>query len=264
MKKQTIILLICCMVVTGIFNVLSEASEEGQPEKLKKAHMAGMSKLEPEKEEVPSSIDIASLKEIASKDITTMQIYRLESIDQKLVKKYLSVPFGEDSRKEVEAIMRLIKDASKMSQRSGEEIDDPDRALVIRLINGSVFEIFYNSKLGSPFADVRSRKLKEALYSLSCNSNSLAIMQLKADKTIEVTRMSAASVQHDGVTSNGIVTLDLNLATDGRLILDLKVRDSSKSTTLVDRKKEIQYGQAVVFEVPNSKDIFIAYLLDPR
>ena len=75
--------------------------------------------------------------------------------------------------------------------------------------------------------------------------------------------MQAILVQRSGISSNGIVTVAFNLTVEGNLVLNLKVRDSSRTRILVEGKKNIQYGGAVVFNTLDGKDTFIAYLLEP-
>jgi hypothetical protein len=265
MKKQIILLLICCVVVTDVSNVLGGTSERDKSrlEKWRKAGKAGTFKLEPTKEEVPIPIDIISLKKITPEEIATMQIYRVEWVDLKPVKKYLTIPFGDDSHQEIDAIMGLISQAPKVKPDNCGELNDPDRALVIRLVKGSVFEILYSSHLSAPFASVKSRKLKEALYGLSCRSNNLAIFKVKGDKSVDVTHIRSQSVQRSGTSSNGIVAVALKLTSKGDLVLNLKIRDSSRKEILVDEGKKIGYGKAITFNTLKGKDMFIAYLLEP-
>lgn len=266
MRKQAIILSIWCVAAAGIFAALGETTAEDRRElaKRQKEAMLGKSGLKPPvEEEAPRAIDIASLQKIDPESIATMQIYRLEWKGVESVRKYLSIPFGEDSRQEIDALMALIKKAPKAVLGSRGEMDPPDRVLVIRLVEGPAAEILYNSKLDAPFADVQSRKLKEALYALSCNSNSLAIMQVKSDKTIDVKHTWAQSVQRSGVTASGGVTLALRLGAEGDLVLRLKVTDESRTRIFVDGQKPIQYGRAVVFDTLDGDDMFIAYLLQP-
>jgi len=270
MKIRAMLLLICCVAAAGLFSAFGETSldDKARLEKLQKARMAGKSyRLKPVKEveATPSLIDIGSLKKINPKTISTMQIYRVEWIDLKPVKKRLSIAFGEDSRREIDALMGLIKQAPKAVRSDfGDEIrGDPDRALVVRLATGSAVEIHFSSHLDDPFAGLKSRKLKEALYGLSCNSNSIAIMRVNKDKAIDVRLTRAQSVQRSGVRSSRYFTLSLKLAADGSLILNLKVKGSSRKEILVDGKKTIQYGGAVVFDTLIGDDMFIAYLLEP-
>jgi hypothetical protein len=267
MKKQAIILSIWCVAAAGIFAALGEtAAEDGRElaRRQKEAMLGKSGSKPPVEEEAPRPIDIASLQEINPASIATMQIYRLEWIELKPVKKYLSIPFGDDSREEVNALMGLIKQAPKAGPPGERELmGDPDRALVIRLVEGPAVEILYSSHLREPFAGVESRKLKEALYALSCNSNSLAIMQVRSDKTIDVKHTRAQSVQRSGVTSSGRVTLALRLGAEGDLVLSLKVTDESRVRIFVDGQKPIQYGGAVVFDTLDGDDMFIAYLLQP-
>jgi hypothetical protein len=276
MKKRAIVCLIFCFVAAGVSSILGEtnADEKARLEKQQKMQEEYFKKHgeykkiklpAPVKAEAPTPIDIASLKKIAPKDIASMQIYRLERVDLKFIKKYLAIPFGEDSRQEIEAVMRLIKKAPKMIPANSRQLDlnDPDRVLEIRLVDGATYEIRYNSHLNQPFAGLESRRLKEALYGLSCNSNKLAIMQVKSDKSIDVHHMQAILVQRSGISSNGIVTVAFNLTAEGNLVLNLKVRDSSRTRILVDGEQNIQYGGAVVFNPLGGKDTFIAYLLEP-
>jgi hypothetical protein len=273
MKKREILFLICCLSAVAVSMEPKPASDEewARLEKIEKAQEAYFEKHGESKEmtlpvsakvENPTPIDVGSLKKTSPEEIAEMQIYRIEWVDQKPVKRYLSIPFGKDSRQEIEAVMKLIKKAPKWTP-SGLEMNDPDRALVIRLTDGNAFEILYNSHLKHPFAGLDLRKLKEALYGLSCNSNKIAIMQIKGDKTIDVTHMSAQSVQRSGHSSNGIVTVALKLNGKGDLVLNLKIKDSSRNQILVDGQKAIQYGGAVVCDALAGDDTFVAYLFEP-
>ncbi|GEM_PF-2557426 len=276
MKKQAIVLLIGCVAATSVYSVWGQTHNKNEA-RLEKERMMQeeyfkkhgkrkqISPPAPVGEEEAHPIDIASLKKIAPEDIATMQFYRVEWVDLQPVKTYLSAPFGDDSRQEIDAIMGLIEQAPNAKAGNlGEPLNgDPDRALVIRLVDGAAYEILYNSLWSSPFGSVKSRRLKEALYGLSCNSNRIAIMQVQDDKKIAVTPMRAQSVQRSGITSNGLITVALKLTTEGDLVLSLKAKDSSRTRILVDGRKVIQYGSAVVFNTLDGKDMFIAYLLDP-
>ena len=267
MKKQAMVLSVCCMIAGGISTALVEttAADRLQSARRQKEALSGKSGAKaPSNEEAPRPIDIASLQKIDPENIATMQIYRVQWVDLKPVKNYLSTPFGEDSRQEINALMALIKQAPKAGPPGERELTgDPDRALVVRFVQGPAVEILYNCHLRDPFVGLQSRKLKEALYALSCNSNSLAIMQVSSDKTVQVKHTWAQSVQRSGVTSSGPVTVALRLVAEGDLLLSLKVTDESRTRILLDGQKAIQYGGAVVFDTVDGDDMFIAYLLRP-
>jgi len=225
----------------------------------------------PAEVENPVSIDAESLKKIEADEIAEMQIYRLEWIDLKPVKRYCSIEFGKESRQEIEGVMKLVKEAPKWKP-SMLDLNTPDRTLVVRLKDGAVYEIRYNSHLSQPFAGLDSRKLKEALCGLSCNSNKIAILKIidllnLGYKTVEVTHMVAQPVQKSGVSSNGIVTVALELTEEGDLVLDLKIKDSLRTQILVDSEKKIQFGGAAIYDgkkVSNDiREMFVAYLLEP-
>ncbi|MBW8017013.1 MAG: hypothetical protein FVQ82_12575 [Planctomycetes bacterium] len=209
-------------------------------------------------------IDIAFLKKIAPKDIAIMRIYRLDWIEQEPVKRNLSKKFGTDSRQEIEGIISLIKKAPKMTSSSLQrfEVNPPDRFLVLRMVDGSAREIRYNSHLTQPFAGYQSRKLKEALCAISYNTNRMAIMKVKDDKSVDVTNMWFGSANPNGRTSNRIITIYLRLTAEGDLQLDLQVRDSSRKL-LAKGKKIITYGGAAAFETREGEGKVIAYLLEP-
>jgi hypothetical protein len=273
MKKLAIVLLVLCFVAVGVCSGSDEMSARDKA-RLQKKRMVQeayfkkhgkykkMKPFAPEKKEVTTPIDIASLKEIQVKDIANMQIYRIDWIELKPVKNYLSKPFGEDSRREIEAVIRLIKNApKKKSDRL--ELNPPDRALVVRLVNGTVREIRYDSHLKQPFVGLESRKLKEALCGLSHRHNKLAVMHLKNGTTIDVHHMQPILVHRSGYNSSRNHRIAFNLTAEGDLMLELRVRDKSRNPVRLDGEKKITYGGAAVFEVLDGDDKYIAYLLEP-
>lgn len=218
-------------------------------------------RLKQQEEKVYDSIDLDSLRKIPPEKIASMQIYRLEQKDGKLVKKNAGIAFGKDSRDEINAIMSLIKQPESKEHKAM-QLGPDNRVLVINMVDGSSAEIRYSSLLNEPFLDFSSRKLKEALYSLSDETKKVSTMQIKSNSEIVVKYDHVHAVQRSGDTSDGRITIKLILNPEGNLVFSLKVKESGR--IIVDGQKQIEYGKAVLFETLSGEDKYLAYLLPPE
>ncbi|MBM4038312.1 MAG: hypothetical protein FJ290_07350 [Planctomycetes bacterium] len=173
-------------------------------------------------------------------DIRAMQIFRLEKGDGGgLKKKYAHLPL---EARLVRALLGLCKTAAKARPRP--EPRNPDRAMVVTLAGGEIFEIRYSSSFSEDFGGLDSPQLKEALWAVGGYGSRCSVIHFQEGKVLDVTHCRMPPITTGGEASQTWSAL-MNLDELGRIVLSLKIRRDGE--VVMEDAQPIRYGEATTF-----------------
>ncbi len=180
------------------------------------------------------------LMNLDATDIKAMEIFRLEEKDRGgLKKKPTHLPL---EARLVRALLGLCKTASKARPRP--EPRNPDRAMVVTLAGGEIFEIRYSSSFSEPFGGLDSPQLKEALWALGGHGSRCSVIHFEEGKVLGVTHCRMPAVVRGGEACRAW-SASMNLDEQGRIVLSLKIRRDRE--VIMEDAQPIRYGEATTF-----------------
>lgn len=189
--------------------------------------------------ESDSSSPSSKLKTLEPNDIESIQIFRLESQKGETKRLFIRLPINK--KEYIQGILSLCKKAQKYKQPEGVSLLPPNYIFVAKLKNGNSIEIPFSFTPDTPFGELDSNELREALYAFTYGCNG-SIIHFNNGKVIDVLTF------YSGMIFTGYQTLShsMRLEKDGNIVLTLKLRKDG--IIIMEDSQPIRYGQAQVFK----------------